>query len=166
MAAVASDNQGLLNYLNTPAGHAAITTQLANASVHWPGLSLWDTVSRNSGCLRFTQQVSGSGYPQPRIALPNQGAGLSARYYVTKMWASYHAGHVLVPGIEEGSHICGNPRCVFENHIVAESPELNKSRDSCRYFLFFKNPLQDPASRYVCPHQPPCSFAGVRAAYP
>lgn len=163
MASVALNHEGLLNYLLTQDGFLAVKTQFQGNSIPWPnphGL-LWDTASAEMGCRWFNGAVSGSGYPQPRIYLPGQGPGLSARYYSQRMWASFRARRVLLRE-EEGSHLCWNKRCVKFNHVRAEMGDYNKSRDTCRFFLL-DNVEADPNRVYRCCHQPACLYAVHRA---
>lgn len=159
--AVPLNPAALLAHMQTLNGHQVVTQQLTAASAPWPapvGADAWTRCSRRMGCRKFTQQPAASGYPQPRIAYPGQPAGQSARYYVQRVWAAVNAGRVL-DADEEGSHLCGNKLCVVQNHVLAESGPYNKSRDTCKYFLFEKLPHEDPAASYLCVHQPPCLYA-------
>ena len=160
--AVALNHQGLLDWLRTPEGFLAVSTQFAEYAIAWPNPAntLWDEASIRMGCRWFKFAVSASGYPQPRVAVPGQGPGQSARYYSQRMWSSYNAGRVLLPE-EEGSHLCWNKRCINASHVCAETGECNKSRDTCRLFLLNEN--FDRSNFYRCCHRPACLFAVLKA---
>jgi len=160
--AVALNYEGLLNYLLTQIGFSAVTTQFSQASIPWRVTGLaWDDASSSMGCRYFAGAVSASGYPQPRIYIPGQGAGQSARYYSQRVWASFNDRRVLLAD-EEGSHLCWNKRCINRLHVRAEKGDYNKSRDTCRMFLL-DNLEANFDNLYRCCHKPACLYAVHRA---
>lgn len=81
------------------------------------------------------------------------------KLYAHKVMAMLHMGRPPV-GDEEGSHLCGVPKCVKLEHLVLEPGDVNKTRDCCRMFLGVHH-------GYICPHEPPCIRpADVAAAAP
>lgn len=50
---------------------------------------------------------------------------------------------------DEASHLCGNPRCVRQQHMWWESGPINQSRKCCHMFLGWH-------ADYICPHTPAC----------
>lgn len=54
------------------------------------------------------------------------------------------------------SHLCGNPQCLYDQHVIIESAVINNSRKNCR--VWYKCHGHPGCEKWfmVCSHEPHC----------
>jgi len=82
--------------------------------------------------------------------------------------AEYYIHHLVLrskgettDALSQVSHLCHHPRCIIPEHIIKESPEVNRSRKPCRAVGLLTVTCECGTTFTVspCKHTPPCILA-------
>lgn len=124
-----------------------------------PPLADYDKLIVTGKLTAAFRQVMGKSQPEGECILHRFATGPGKAYAQVRFEGVKYYCHVLAAmkrtgraprGAEEASHLCGNPKCVREEHVAFdEDGFVNKSRGCCQLYLGVH-----PA--YVCPHEPMC----------
>ncbi|KAI8943889.1 hypothetical protein F4801DRAFT_573543 [Xylaria longipes] len=87
--------------------------------------------------------------PGGYVQMSYGGANKFAMLQEILLWAQ---GHQKLPS-DQCSHLCGEPKCLLRNHIIAESVAENNARKGCLVVY----PCSHCTKYYVvCNHTPTC----------
>ena len=91
------------------------------------------------GCLEYDSGKTKGGYSRYHMRYPLH---LSGRVTVEAQMTASRAVYILhhrrpdligIPGTDQVSHLCHNPRCVRITHLHLESQEANNRRKPCHF---------------------------------